>query len=451
MLALSTAVDVASGSMVLGKYETEPGSVLYYALDDPRRRFRDRLRRMIGRDRSDEALKRLSIKYTAPRIDQGFLQDLEKHLIEHDVTKLVVIDMLSRIRPPTRVRGNFYQAENDFMSDIRELVPRYHVCCLLLHHIRKAEADDIFDTLIGTTGLIGATDGAYILKAERGENTAVLYGMGNDIEDIQLGLSFDPEHFEWSIEGTEEDVSLTRTRKAAYDYLKRSDDPQNIGQVAQAIGVKYDTAKHALQRLKDNKNIHQDGMSRFYFQFTVPIVPTVPTVPTVPWPFGDTFFPTVPIDAQNCPHVSEPQVVENESDCIEPGEAGDNGDSGDTFVQQKMESALAAQPKPDEPPPGVTNGVVRQDTSTTCNDAPQGVDVVQVIYGTEFSPSANLNVATLECLHPNPVWDDDAGVSVCANCGECVDDKMSLAKPACHVCGVTSGDCSHMRKQNGQV
>lgn len=52
---------------------------------------------------------------------------------------------------------------------------------LLVHHTRKQQADDSFDRISGTNGLLGAADGAFILEKEkRTSNTASLEVSGRD-------------------------------------------------------------------------------------------------------------------------------------------------------------------------------------------------------------------------------------------------------------------------------
>jgi hypothetical protein len=102
------------------------------------------------------------------------------------------------------------------------------------------------------------------------------------------------------------------------------------------------------------------------------------------------------------------------------------------------DSIYCANAKEIPVPPGVDVVPRRADAPTPVKPEPVA------------APAPDLD-AMPGCMHQTVTWDDAAGVSVCADCGECIDDKMSLVKPACHVCGVTSGNCSHMRKQNRQV
>jgi hypothetical protein len=69
----------------------------------------------------------------------------------------------------------------------------------VVHHDRKAEADDPFDTVSGSLGLTGAADTILILKRQTGGVT--LYARGRDIEERETALHFEKTTCRWSILG----------------------------------------------------------------------------------------------------------------------------------------------------------------------------------------------------------------------------------------------------------
>ena len=63
------------------------------------------------------------------------------------------------------------------------------ITMLIVHHTRKLEADDKFDMIAGTNGLLGAADGGFVLyKEKRTSNAAILDATGRDQEDQRLHL-----------------------------------------------------------------------------------------------------------------------------------------------------------------------------------------------------------------------------------------------------------------------
>ena len=80
-------------------------------------------------------------------------------------------------------------------------------CLLLVHHTRKQQADDKFDMISGTNGLLGAADGAFLLQKERrADNAATLDISGRDQQDQRLYLKRDEERLVWELERRETEL-----------------------------------------------------------------------------------------------------------------------------------------------------------------------------------------------------------------------------------------------------
>ena len=75
-----------------------------------------------------------------------------------------------------------------------------NVCLLLVHHTRKQQSDDCFETISGTNGLLGAADGAFLLQKEkRTSPKATLDAVGRDQQDQRLYLEFNRERCIWEL------------------------------------------------------------------------------------------------------------------------------------------------------------------------------------------------------------------------------------------------------------
>ena len=69
------------------------------------------------------------------------------------------------------------------------------------------EAEDSFDMISGTNGLLGAADGAFILqKKKRTDNTAILDVVGRDQPDQELTLEFNRERCLWMFQKAETEL-----------------------------------------------------------------------------------------------------------------------------------------------------------------------------------------------------------------------------------------------------
>ena len=106
---------------------------------------------------------------------------------------------MQRVRGRTPEVGS-YAADYDTLTRLKEFSDTCGVALLLVHHTRKEGAEDIFNTISGTNGLMGAADGALILHKDRRTNAdAVLEIVGRDQQQLRLHLRFDAAHLRWEL------------------------------------------------------------------------------------------------------------------------------------------------------------------------------------------------------------------------------------------------------------
>ena len=87
---------------------------------------------------------------------------------------------------------------------LKRLADDCGICLLLVHHTRKQQADDKFDMISGTNGLLGAADGAFLLQKEkRTDGSAILDVAGRDQQDQRMYLTKDRERLVWELERLE--------------------------------------------------------------------------------------------------------------------------------------------------------------------------------------------------------------------------------------------------------
>ena len=118
---------------------------------------------------------------------------MEGFIREHPDVRLIIIDTLQKVR---EIGGDRYSYASDYeiVTKLKTFSDRYGICLLVVHHTRKMEAEDSFDMISGTNGLLGAADGAFIMqKKRRTDNTALLDIVGRDQPDQELTLEFDRE------------------------------------------------------------------------------------------------------------------------------------------------------------------------------------------------------------------------------------------------------------------
>ena len=197
-LMAQLAYHVSMGLPLWG-YPVHKGTVLYLALEDDHRRLQGRLYRMFGTEGTDNLL----FAVYAKQLGVGLEEQLKKFVREHPNTKLIIIDTLQKIR---EAGGDKYSYANDYevVGKLKRLADDCGVCLLLVHHTRKQQADDKFDMISGTNGLLGAADGAFLLQKEkRTDGSAILDVAGRDQQDQRMYLTKDRERLVWELERLE--------------------------------------------------------------------------------------------------------------------------------------------------------------------------------------------------------------------------------------------------------
>ena len=195
------AYHVSMGFPLWG-YAVRQGTVLYLALEDDHRRLQERLYRMFGTDSTPD----LRFAICAKKLDNGLEEQLKKFIHEHSDTRLVIIDTLQKVRENGGDKYS-YASDYDVITGLKQFADESGVCLLLVHHTRKQQADDKFDMISGTNGLLGAADGAFLLQKERRTgNTATLDISGRDQQDQRLYLTRDEERLVWRLERTETEL-----------------------------------------------------------------------------------------------------------------------------------------------------------------------------------------------------------------------------------------------------
>ena len=105
----------------------------------------------------------------------------------------------------------------------------YGIALVVLHHDRKSDADDAFDTVSGTLGLTGAADTILIIK--RRPNGVVLYARGRDIEESETAMQFDKATCRWNILGAASELLRSNERARVISVLKAAGQPLSVREI----------------------------------------------------------------------------------------------------------------------------------------------------------------------------------------------------------------------------
>lgn len=191
-----------SGGISLWNYTVHKGTVLYLALEDHYTRIQKRLSKMFGVEHTDHFV----FSTYAKSLREGLEGQLKRFLRDNPNTNLIIIDTLQRIRESGGEKYS-YGSDYEIVSKLKQIADSYNICILIVHHTRKQSAEDSFDTISGTNGLLGAADGAFLLqKDKRTANEAVLDIVGRDQQDQKLHLLFDRERCIWHLTKVETEL-----------------------------------------------------------------------------------------------------------------------------------------------------------------------------------------------------------------------------------------------------
>ena len=221
-MALQIALCVSTG-MKFWNYETRKKDVLYLCLEDGAKRLQDRLFSM-----ANDWPKEFMYTTNAYPIGNGLEEQLEDALKEHPNIGLFIIDTLAAVRCEQNKAD--LNTKDPYLGDYKTIAPLHTFCeehnvtILLIHHTRKMRSIDPFDDILGTNGLFGASDGAFIMRKESSDTDVKLHIRSRDMEERVLTISFNNTLSHWELEKEntpiEDAFQTDEDLKKALDYLK---------------------------------------------------------------------------------------------------------------------------------------------------------------------------------------------------------------------------------------
>lgn len=169
-IVLDLSISIAEGGKFWGQ-ECEQGEVLMYMLEDGKRRIRERMG--ILRPFGFQGTNNLRFRYSE---DGPFsvnsdgtgtlLDDIRKHMVTFPHIRMIVVDVLQRVRGKADRSDNAYQSDYKFVGAIQKLAIEYGILIIVVHHVKKGKVDDAIDSFSGSFGVMGAADGGFAISKE---------------------------------------------------------------------------------------------------------------------------------------------------------------------------------------------------------------------------------------------------------------------------------------------
>ena len=253
-LMLDLALSVATGNRVWRHFEVpEPQPVLYVALEDGRARIQRRLQEIQPGVRTNG---KLHFLYNFPLLNDGGLEKLQRY-ITGGRYRLIVIDVLARIEPAAK--GGSEKTYHDIyrmFAPLQDLHRQHPVCLVMVTHLRKTDADDIFDTLHGSVAYQGAQDSLWVLERPPQDSVGVLHIRENDGDDQALHLSFADGH--WEFLGHDTNMKLSQNRQAIMELFEEKERSLTIDEILKGLSRprdRYQAVKQTLHRMVQDEQI----------------------------------------------------------------------------------------------------------------------------------------------------------------------------------------------------
>jgi hypothetical protein len=241
-LAIDIAIAVATGGAAMGAIDCEQGDVLYIDMENGNRRIQNRIFKIFPHKEKRPNLEHLSWATEAPALDKGFIDRLEHWRLTTKNPRLVVVDVLQRIKPPARPNGTSYESDYSIWAPLQRWATENRIAVIGLHHTKKGGADDPLEALSGSNGLSACADTTLVL--DRDSNGITLYVRGRDVEEKESALSFDGGL--WTLKGDAADIRRTDERSVILGALLDADDLMSPTELSDAARMPNQNVRQLL-------------------------------------------------------------------------------------------------------------------------------------------------------------------------------------------------------------
>jgi hypothetical protein len=194
-------------------------------------------------------------------VGDGFEEKALGWIEEHPNAKLIVIDILEKVRPKRTRTGSVYAEDYAALSPIQQLAQDRNIAILVIHHSNKTKPEDFRDTASGSTGLLAACDTFWSLARLAGAADAVLNIIGRDVDSPALALQF-RDGF-WTVIGTAEEAQQSKASREVLDALTQAGKPLTPKEIASTLAIPVGTVRVRLKRMLDRGEVHTYGDGRY--------------------------------------------------------------------------------------------------------------------------------------------------------------------------------------------
>lgn len=253
-MALSLSAAVATGSSFLG-HETEPGPVLYLALEDGPARLQQRLRQL-----NVPAEAQIQFELNFPRFGGGdgikTLVQLLDEGYDGQAFNTIIMDSLAAAKS-TKAEEVSPEDMEKVVRPLQTLSRERECLVLLVHHHRKSATGDVIWDVRGSGALVGIADVSAGLYESEGRYRFVT--RSRDAKEVSYWLTFD--NGIWRVEGTTQELGDTQNLRDIVS-LARAFGDLTAESVAVYRGVTERSARRLLNLATDRGLLEVDRTVR---------------------------------------------------------------------------------------------------------------------------------------------------------------------------------------------
>jgi hypothetical protein len=266
-MALALVQAVAVGGKALGMFSAKQGDALYISLEDGGLGRTDRRRKQMKLPSSPHLHIVAKWPKGVPDNEDAATEALIRWCEQHPKARLIIIDTLQKFRRATdaRKKAGAYEVDYAELSAIKAVADRFGIAILVLHHLKKGEADDVFERASGTSAITGVPDTVMVLLRERDQTDGFISVTGRDIPEQELALSLDLETGLWKWVGEGTAYRATKIQKQVITAIKEAGKPLSPKDIAGVMGKKSsDAVRHALARMVNSGLLTHNAADMVY-------------------------------------------------------------------------------------------------------------------------------------------------------------------------------------------
>jgi len=267
-LAIDWSVSVAAGGCAMGSILCDAGDVLYIDLENGQRRIQSRIAALFPDERARPDLNRLLWMTSAPEVNAGLLGELDKWRQSVADPKLVVIDVLQRIKPAGNAGRNAYENDYSIWAPLQGWATRHRIAVLGLHHTRKGGADDPLESLSGSNGLSACADTTIVLDSN--QNGKTLYVRGRDVIEHEKAITFVGN--QWTVLGEAAAVRRSGERAVIVEAMRDNREPMTPTELATVLGKRTNNINQLLHKMAKMvpADVYRVGKGRYWVEPSPP-------------------------------------------------------------------------------------------------------------------------------------------------------------------------------------